>query len=56
MELAIMASIAGTILYFVIGVGASKLISTVKSRKISLVEILTWPICLIVFAAANDIS
>ena len=46
----------GMLVYFVIGVGTTKLVAKVKNRDIHLVEILFWPILLVVFAACGDVS
>lgn len=43
-------------LYFIFGVGMTRAISKLKGRDIHVMEILFWPMALVVFACFGDIS
>ena len=43
-------------LYFLAGIGFTKMVSKIKSREISVIEILSWPIGILVYAAVGDIA
>ena len=43
-------------IYFLMGVGATKMIAKIKSREISVIEILMWPFALLIYACSGDIA
>jgi len=43
-------------LYFLLGLGCGKLISKIKEREIRFIDIILWPLVLIVYIFKSDIK
>ncbi len=44
------------VIWMWIGIGVSKMIGKIKSREISMFEVILWPIVTVIFAMCDDIN
>ncbi|WWO62299.1 hypothetical protein [Vibrio phage vB_VcM_SY] len=44
------------VIWMWIGIGVSKMIGKIKSREISMFEVILWPIATVIFAMCDDIN
>lgn len=48
--------VVGSLVYFVIGLGVARMLSKLKDRPLSLIDVLLWWVVSVIFAACDDVE